>query len=118
MIRGVTETENRAFWGICLFAANNPEYPVSSRLVKERIGCSLYAARKATARLRDMGLLKRGSLGIPAFEGSGEYKDDWYDAPPPVNGYLLTEKGRSSSEMRIAETVVERRFAEWASDEE
>lgn len=56
----------------------------------------------ALHRLRARGLVKRGSIGIPAFDGTGEYKDDWHDAAPPRNGWILTEKAIQSDTFKKA----------------
>lgn len=60
------------------------------------MGISKYKTRKAIKILLDIEYIKRGSVGRPAIVRGYEYPELVCEAAPPLNGFILTEKGRQS----------------------
>lgn len=84
-------------------------------------GYSKYRVRKIISCLRKLGLVERTTCGFPAYEVYTENGlTDWDEAHPPLNGFGLSEAGFQSSTYKLAEELLNKELAEWAtmSDEE
>lgn len=98
-------------------AANvNPVKHIASCL-----GYSKYHVRKIIKCLRALGLVERTTCGFPAYEVYTENGlTDWDESHPPLNGFGLTEAGFKSATYKLADELLNKELAEWAtmSDEE
>ena len=71
--------------------------------------------RKAIKKLVERGMIERTSIGRPAIESCGEYRELVFDAMPPKNGYAITKKGFESEEWKNQYDMWCRSMAEWAN---
>lgn len=91
------------------------------KLIASCCGYSKYRVRKIISCLRKLGLVERTTCGFPAYEVYTENGlTDWDEAHPPLNGFGLSEAGFQSSTYKLAEELLNKELAEWAtmSDEE
>ena len=74
-----------------------------------------YRVRKAIKNLVSEGFIERASMGRPAIESRGEYRELVYDAMPPKNGYALTSKGFICEEWKVLYAEWCKSMEEWAN---
>ena len=74
-----------------------------------------YRTRKAIKKLVERGMIERTSIGRPAIESCGEYRELVYDAMPPKNGYAITKKGFETEEWKNQYDMWCRSMEEWAN---
>lgn len=77
-----------------------------------------YRARKAIKNLVSEGYIERASVGRPAIESYGEYRELVYDAMPPKNGYALTSKSFRCEEWKVLYAEWCKSMEEWANSKE
>lgn len=88
-----------------------------SNIVSLIDGLTKYRARKAIKELISDGLVEYKSQGRPAIVSCGEIEELVCESAPPINGYSLTKKGRSTEEWRRAYKEWEKSMEEWANND-
>lgn len=63
-------------------------------LKEDKHNVSKYRLRLTLKELIADGIVEYKSVGCPAVESCGEYRELICDAGPPINGYTLTKKGQ------------------------
>lgn len=82
---------------LSMYAPNDSVITISNilYLLKEgKYDVSKYRLRLMLKELIAEGLVEYKSVGCPAVESCGEYRELVCDAGPPINGYKLTKKGK------------------------
>jgi hypothetical protein len=89
-----------------------------SNLMVFEPGFTKYRLRKVLKELLNDGLIKYTSRGCPAVEDyvNGEVLELVCDASPPVNGYVLTDKGHETDAYKTAYQNQDDVFRRWNED--
>lgn len=88
---------------------------VSAGDIAKILSWTKYRVRKAIKNLVHDGLIKRDSVGCPAVESVGEYRELIFEARPPMNGYSITKRGFESTEWKETYNEWEESMKEWAN---
>lgn len=89
---------------------------ISTKNIAYILKWSKYRTKKAIAELKEMGYIKRESVGCPAIVSCGEYQELISESRPPINGFGLTKVGYESSTYKEAFRAWEKSLEEWANE--
>lgn len=106
----------KVFKAICSISNNIYGIDViTTKSIINSTGLSRYKVIQNIHLLREDGLVKRASMGLPAQVSGGEYKELICEAAPPLNGWALTKHGYASVEYKAAESEFLKGLEEWAN---
>lgn len=98
----------------CLCYEELDNQVISTKWITEDLNMTKYRVRKCTNELKQLGLIKRTSVGCPGGEIYTEVgMVDCWDPHPPLNGFGLTEKATTTNTFKEASEYTRKAFQNW-----